>query len=293
MNNGIYAAFLNKFGKILSDCIIYKFDNFLLINLSLIGKNNVIEKLKNEAELGSSNIEDVTLKYGLFSLQGPKAFELISIIIGDTLKNSKNFSSTIELKQQHQCTIKKITIDKNAIEEINNNKNNEEIEIVITKNNRTNFDGYDIFVPVSFYNKFKELIINEGKKYNLEIINNEAYNILRIEAKIPLFGIDFDDKNILPEITEKAVSYSKGCYVGQEIVARIKNLAKGLTAKKLMFLEIDGKEVPKKNAKITKGSKEIGYITSADFSPEFKKVIGFGFLYRGFYAAENVTFEKI
>ena len=144
-------------------------------------------------------------------------------------------------------------------------------------------------------------MIEKGKKYGIEIINNETYNILRIEAKIPLFGIDFDDKNILPEISEKAVSYTKGCYIGQEIVARVKNLAKGITAKKLRFIEVDGNTAPEKNTKIMKdartkfgtnpvGNKEIGHITSAAFSPELKKVVGFGFLNKGFYEEGNVVF---
>ena len=127
------------------------------------------------------------------------------------------------------------------------------------------------------------MIINNGKYDGLKIINNETYNILRLEAKIPLYGVDFDPNNILPEIIEKAVSYEKGCYVGQEIVARVKNIAKGITAKKLRFLEIDGNEIPEKNAKIMAGNNEVGYITSAAFSPRLNKAIGFGFVNKGFY----------
>lgn len=271
VNNGIYAAFLDKFGKVLSDCVIYKFENFILINLNIIGKINIIKKLKDEAPLVKSEIEDITLKYGLFSLQGPKSIELLKEIINDNL----------DLKNQYQCTIKKITIK----EKNNNNK----IEIIVTKNKRTTEDGYDIFVPASMYKEFKELILEKGKKYNLKIINNETYNILRLEAKIPLYGIDFNQNNILPEIIEKAISYEKGCFLGQEIVARVKNLAKGITAKKLMFLEVDSKEVPKKNSKIMKDNNEVGYITSAAFSPGLNKVVALGFLNKGYYDPGSIV----
>ena len=299
VNNGIYAAFLDKFGKVLSDCVIYKFENFILINLNIIGKINIIKKLKDEAPLVKSEIEDITLKYGLFSLQGPKSIELLKEIINDNL----------DLKNQYQCTIKKITIkEKNNNNENNNqlinnktnarttsginfvgiekNKNNiinNKIEIIVTKIKRTTEEEYDIFVPASMYKEFKELILEKGKKYNLKIINNETYNILRLEAKIPLYSIDFNQNNILPEITEKAISYEKGCFLGQEIVARVKSLAKGITAKKLMFLEIDSKEVPEKNSKIMKDNNEVGYITSAAFSPKSNKVVALGFLNKGFY----------
>ena len=259
--NGVYAAFLDKNGKVLSDCIAYKFDNFLLINLSIIGKNNIIKKLKEEAILGKSEVEDATLRYALFSLQGPESTELINNI----------FKSKIELQIQYQSII------------IKTKNNDEEINILIMRNNRTAEEGYDIYIPVSYYKEFKELVMNNGEDYGLEIINNETYNILRAEAKIPLYGIDFNQNNILPEVTEKAVSYEKGCFVGQEIVARVKNIAKGITAKKLRFLEIDSKEVPEKNTKIMAGNNEVGYITSAAFSPKLNKAIALGFIKKGFY----------
>jgi len=264
--NGIYAAFLNRMGKVLTDCVIYKFPDYLLINMNIIGKKNIIEKLSNEAKLTKSEIEDLTLKYALFSLQGPKSLELINDV----------FKSKVELQSQYQSII-----IKNNDEE--NNINNNETEIIITKNNRTNLNGYDIFVPASMYKEFKELILEKGKDYNLKIINNETYNILRLEAKIPLYGIDFDEKNILPEITEKAVNYEKGCFVGQEIVSRVKNLAKGITAKKLVILEIDGNNIPEKNTKIIKDNNEVGHITSAAFSPKLNKIVALGFLNKGFY----------
>jgi len=259
--NGVYAAFLDKNGKILSDCIVYKFDNFLLINLSIIGKNNIIKKLKEEAILGKSEVEDATLKYGLFSLQGPGSTELINDI----------FKSKIELQIQYQSII------------IKTENNDEEINILIMRNNRTEEEGYDIYVPVSYYKDFKDIVIANGKEHGLRTISNETYNILRLEAKIPLYGIDFNQNNILPEVTEKAISYEKGCFVGQEIVARVKNIAKGITAKKLMLLEIDSKEVPEKNAKIMKDGNEIGYVTSTAFSPKLNKAIALGFINKRFY----------
>src|SRR3989338_6947908 len=111
--NGVYAAFLDKNGKILTECIVYKFDDFLLINLSIIGKNNIIKKLKEEAILGKSKVEDATLKYGLFSLQGQKSKELVNHL----------FQSKIELEKQYQSIIIKAEND------------DEDINIMIMKNN--------------------------------------------------------------------------------------------------------------------------------------------------------------
>lgn len=281
--NGVYAAFLDRFGKILSDCIIYKFNDFLLINLSIIGKNNIIKKLIEESKLAKTDVEDLSLKYALFSLQGPKAIGLIESIL-----NTK-----LNLKNQYSCIIKKIVIDNNSNTEKNNNKkpnnnenSNNEIEIIITKNKRTTEDGYDTFVPAFYYKNFKNLLIEKGRDFGLKIISNDVFNILRLEAKIPLFGIDFDGKNIINEITEKAVDYEKGCFVGQEIVARIKNIAKGKTSKKLFYFEINSTTPIEKNTKIMKENQEAGYITSSAFSFDLKKNVGFGFLFKEFYDEE-------
>jgi len=274
-NNGVYAAFLNRFGKILTDCMIYKFKDFLLLNMSLLGKKNVIERLKNEAPLGKSQAEDISMKYGLFSIQGPKSLELINAIFDGKIK-----------PDEYQNTITKNSINdilnNNDEKSIKNNQNNkqhskEDNEIIITKNERTPYEGYDIFFPAVVYNDLKKLILEKG----VQQISHETYNILRLEAKIPLFGIDFDETNILPEVTEKAVDYEKGCFVGQEIVARVKNIAKGKTAKKLMFFEIDSDSVPKVNTKITQADNDVGFITSSAFSPEKNKTIAFGFVRKG------------
>ena len=113
---------------------------------------------------------------------------------------------------------------------------------------------------------------------------------MRLETKIPLFSVDFDDKNILPEITERAVNYEKGCFVGQEIVARVKNLAKGITGKRLMFLDTDGKDIPVKNTKIMKDNNEVGIVTSAAYSPKLNKVIGFGFINKDHYESNSEVY---
>ena len=209
-NFSIYAAFLDKFGRVLSDCHIYKFNDFLLVTLPFTQKNKILKKLKNEAALVKSEVEDITLKYALLSLQGPKS----SLLLGSMFNEKLNLENL-------QFIIKKI---------IN-------VEIVIIKSKRSSLDCYDLFFKGENYNEILNLILEKGKNYNIKKINNETYDILRLETGIPLFGIDFDEKTVLSEVGEEAISYEKGCYTGQEVIARIKNIGKGITAKRLMKLE--------------------------------------------------------
>jgi folate-binding protein YgfZ len=99
----------------------------------------------------------------------------------------------------------------------------------------------------------------------------------RIEAGLPRFGADMDETNLAPEALDtRAISYSKGCYIGQEVIARIRTY--GQVAKALRGLRLggDGKEAPAKGAKLFLGEKEVGAITSAVRSPALQAVIALG-----------------
>ena len=279
-NYGVYAAFLDKFGRVLSDCHIYKFRDFLLITSPFIQKNKIFEKLKEEAVLAKSEVEDITLKYAMLSLQGPKSILLLKNLFNEKiqLKNSEFTSKKINNETLNKTNAKLPINKENQIK-----NNNENIDITIIKTKRSNEGCFDLFFEGGNYKKIIELIFNKGKKYNLMKISNETYNILMLEAGIPLFGIDFDEKTILTEIGEKAISYEKGCYVGQEVIARIKNIGKGITAKKLMRFEINSDKEFGKGTEIFKNNKKIGFITSSSYSPGLNKVVALGFLDRNFY----------
>jgi len=241
--NGVYAAFLNRFGKILSDCKIYQFSDFILVNCSLVGKNKILEKLKEDAKLSKCIIEDVTMKFGLFSLD-------------------KNTLDNIQL---------------NHLEKINENKIkiNGEIEIMVVENKRTLENQYDLYVSVSNYNTFKKNLLDNAKQ-----LTNTDYEAGRTAAKKPLFGIDFDSANIPNEVTETMISFEKGCYVGQEIVARVHNLGK--PSKKLFYF--DGSA--KKGDKIFYEGKEAGHVTSSTGKA------GFCFLKKEFLDQKNLTINN-
>ena len=103
-----------------------------------------------------------------------------------------------------------------------------------------------------------------------------------MEAGIPRFGADMDETNLAPEaLDERAISYSKGCYIGQEVIARVRTY--GQVAKSLRSLKLEGevKDLPLKGAKLFLGEKEAGYITGAIRSPLCNAVIVLGYIRRG------------
>jgi folate-binding protein YgfZ len=110
----------------------------------------------------------------------------------------------------------------------------------------------------------------------------EAIEAARIEAVYPVFGLDFTDETIPLEagVEDRGISFTKGCYVGQEVIIRVLHRGKGRIAKKLVLLRVDG-AVPPAGAKLMSGDREVGVVTSAAESPAAGSV-ALGYLHRDF-----------
>lgn len=135
-----------------------------------------------------------------------------------------------------------------------------------------------IFLPESEASQVPDLL-----KQGLVPAGFRAAEILRIEAGQPRYGIDIDETISLPEtgMDDYAASESKGCYPGQEVVARTKTY-KGLQ-KKLCRLVWEGDVLPAKGDPILIQDQNAGWITSACYSPGLKKGVGLGYLKKGFF----------
>jgi len=95
-----------------------------------------------------------------------------------------------------------------------------------------------------------------------------AFDALRIESGTPLFGVDFNEENLPQEVgrDELAISFTKGCYLGQETVARIDAL--GHVNQRLVGVRFAGPNVPEAGMELTRGGATVGHVTSATYSPQ-------------------------
>ncbi|HKQ36704.1 MAG TPA: glycine cleavage T C-terminal barrel domain-containing protein [Verrucomicrobiae bacterium] len=134
-------------------------------------------------------------------------------------------------------------------------------------NARGTAKGFDVFVPF-------------GQKVDLPgtQVSEEALEIVRIEAGQPRFGVDMDESNLAPEagIEARAISYAKGCYIGQEVISRVRTY--GQVARALRGLRCES--LLKRGDKLFLQGKEVGYVTSAVFSPALQQNIALGYVRR-------------
>jgi len=119
-------------------------------------------------------------------------------------------------------------------------------------------------------------------------IEFDTFEVIRIERGIPRFLADMGEDTIPLEagIEDRAISFTKGCYVGQEVIVRVTTRGGGRVAKKLVRWVADASAeiVPLPDAKIVSFDKDIGRVTSAAFSPSLNRVVGLGYVHRDFVA---------
>src|SRR6478609_7084891 len=120
----------------------------------------------------------------------------------------------------------------------------------------------------------------------LPAIDLDTFEVLRIERGVPRFLADMTDETIPLEagIEDRAISFTKGCYVGQEIIVRVTHRGGGRVAKKLVqwIADESAEIVPLPEARIFSFDKDVGRVTSSAFSPGLNRVLGLGYVQRDF-----------
>lgn len=238
---GCYAALVNAKGRMESDLHVYCLSDEILLDFEPGLTQDVTQRLQKYIVADDVQVIDVAPLYGLLSVQGPKAEAVI--------RNCGMFPDCPPGKYK----LTKVVADPNLG------------ELYLMNLPRLGTSGFDLFVPV-------EALLAVGKKMvaALDSVTGkasgwEAFEAARIEAGIPRFGVDMDHSNFPQEcgIEAEAVSYTKGCYIGQEVLNRIHTL--GHVNRELRGLKLtEGlRRLPVHGDKLFQGEKEVGYLTSA------------------------------
>jgi len=155
------------------------------------------------------------------------------------------------------------------------------VPVVVARVDQLGVPGFVIFVDAQQQDAVTRAIAAAGALH----ATPSTLEAARIEARYPVFGVDMTSDTIPLEagIEDRAISLTKGCYVGQEVIIRVLHRGHGRVARKLVQLQVEG-EAPSANAKVFGGTREIGFITSAAKSPRLG-AIALGYLHRDFLTA--------
>lgn len=252
---GCYAALVTAKGKMQSDLNTFRLPDELLLDFEPGLAAAVTERLEKFIIADDVQIVDAALYYGLLSVQGPQS---------EAAVRSLGLSAELPRKPFDFITTKHETLG----------------EIYLMNQPRLGTKGFDLFVPLATMSAVLDKLIAAVKQIDGRACGWQALETARIESGIPRFGVDMDESNLAPEtgIEERAISYSKGCYIGQEVIARIRTY--GQVAKSLRSLQLtdDLKSLPQKGDKLFHGDKEVGYITSATRLPALKASFALGYV---------------
>jgi folate-binding protein YgfZ len=254
---GCYAALTTAKGKMESDLNVFNLPDELLLDFEPGLTHAISQRLEKFIVADDVQIADVSEHYGLLSVQGPKAGEVLSAA-GFGEAPEKNFAIT----KVSDMTPGDIYLAN-------------QLRILSGK------PGFDIFIPNAALGTVADKLIAAAKGINGRACGWTAFETVRIEAGIPRFGADMDETNLPMECIEsRAMSFNKGCYIGQEVLNRIHAI--GHVTKELHGLRLadDLKRLPQKGDKIFRDGKEIGYITSAVKSPTLNANIALGYVRR-------------
>lgn len=141
----------------------------------------------------------------------------------------------------------------------------------VIRKDRWNYPAVEVWGKSNELNSFFH-------KYNFRTLSPEEKELLRIESMTPKYGIDMTEENIPQEANlYEALSFTKGCYVGQETIARLQN--RGHVNKTLVLLKLSGENVPHPKTAITlENGEEVGFVTSSIFSKKFQSPIAMGYV---------------
>ncbi len=145
------------------------------------------------------------------------------------------------------------------------------------RNDRLGVPGYDIVCPVTNAEQYRNHYINCGAAPAGPAVEE----ILRIEAGTPVYGRDINENNLAPEVgrTVQAISYTKGCYLGQEPIVRLRDL--GHVNRVLTGLRLEGNTPAPEGARLWRDGKEVGQVTSSVYSPGLNTAIALAYVRRG------------
>jgi glycine cleavage system T protein len=257
--DGQYATVLNQPGKVLGDTRVLCSENSLYLDLWEIIKDKIVEHLNRYLVADEVEIADRTDDYAILSLQGPQAEACLRRLVGQAELPGR--------LAEHRMV------------------NLDGAQVCVVCASSTGETGFDLIIPRSHFKNVAQQLTAAGKQFSGAWVGEEAHNILRVEAGIPRYGVDFTEDNLLLEVgLDQAVSFTKGCYLGQEVVERIRS--RGHVNKKLVGLSFEGQESASRGD-VLFADKPVGTITSSVHSPALGKPIALGYVHKDYWSPDT------
>ncbi|MBC8031905.1 MAG: aminomethyl transferase family protein [Pyrinomonadaceae bacterium] len=280
VNTWMPAAFPNVQGRLIASVRVVRlqdegtgknvFPTFLL-DTEAATHQSVLKTIERFTLAGDFRVTDITNQTALISVQGRKAASVVRAVLGDA-------ASELDGNAARQWHVHAARDDHGR----DARATSEYGELTAINASHAGEDRFDLIVNSNHAAGMWAALQDAGARP----VGYEALEILRIEGGQPRYGVDMDEFNVVTEALDDAVSYTKGCYIGQEIIARIRY--RGHVAKKLTGIVFPQAAKVEAGAVIKSADdKEIGRVTSAVYSPHLGRRVALAYLKYDYLAPET------
>jgi tRNA-modifying protein YgfZ len=238
---GCYAFLLTPQGRIQADLCLLAFPDHFLIDTEPELREKVPQHIRRYIVADQVELEDITAATAAIGLEGPAAAAALALL------HAPVPGTPYSHEPWGECAVAAVSV--------------------------TGQPGFRIYTPA----QGKEAVVRQLEAAGATPALAGEVRLVRLENGVPRYGEDIRDTSLPQETGQMhAVSFTKGCYLGQEIVERIRS--QGRVNKRLAWLEIDASTPLAPGTKLTAGAEEAGEITSSVYSPAFGKVVALAYM---------------
>jgi tRNA-modifying protein YgfZ len=255
---GCYAAYLTAQGRMIADLHVYELGDVVLLTMVGSVKDTVMAKLDHFIFAEDVQLGDVTATFAQIAVIGPDASRAAAqVVSGVTQQALDALPEHGNLRAQFAGGA-----------------------AIVVRVSDTGEPGFDIFVERPRAPELETALAANG----VAPLDEATADAIRIESGIAAFSRDMDEDTIPLEagIESRAISFTKGCYVGQEVIIRVLHRGHGRVARRLVGIAFDGTSVPAPGTAIHGGDREVGRVTSSTQSPALQRPIALGYVQRDF-----------
>jgi folate-binding protein YgfZ len=257
---GCYAAYLTPQGRMIADMWVYELGDVMLLTLARDVIDTILAKLDQFIFTEDVQLGDVTRTFTNVAVVGPKAAAIVEAVLAGLP------SGALAALPEHG-NLRARFADQAA---------------VVLRITDTGQPGYDIMVDASTGTALPSSLRSAGAVD----VDAAVADVLRVEAGVPKFHRDMNEDTIPLEagLESRAISLTKGCYVGQEVIIRVLHRGHGRVARRLVGLVLEGGAVPPSGTTVHAEGREVGRVTSGVASIALKQPIALAYVHRDFVA---------
>lgn len=256
---GCYTAYLTAQGRMIADAWVYELGDVIMLSVAGGVKDSLLAKLDQFIFSEDVQLGDVTGTFAQIGVVGPASAPIVAELTGIA-------DATLRGLPEHG----------------NRRSDAAGSSMIVTRTTDVGEAGFDVYVE-----RDRLATVNATlDRLAVPRLDEDTSEAIRIESGVPRFHRDMDEDTIPLEagIESRAISFTKGCYVGQEVIIRVLHRGHGRVARRLVGLTLAGDQIPAPRATVTSGDREVGHVTSGAWSPSLNRPVALAYVHRDFVA---------